>query len=232
LRKTSLVDFPGCVAAVFFFTGCNLRCPWCHNRELVTGEGADVIGLDEALSFIEKRRQVLGGVVLSGGEPAIYPGLPELVQKLRGLKLKIKLDTNGMNPGMLEKLFAHEETRPDYIALDLKIAPRRYGELLGAGAGHESRSTPGENLKQSAELIRGSGIAHEYRTIALPGGFISTGDIEELAPLAGGAPWYFRPFRPGNCLDPAWDGYTAPGSDAVQALVDTARKLEKNALCP
>jgi hypothetical protein len=105
----------------------------------------------------------------------------------------------------------------------MKIAPRRYGELLGAG----------ENLKRSAEAIRGSGAVHEYRTIALPGGFISTGDIEELAPLAGGAPpWYFRLFRPGNCLDPAWDGYAAPGAGAVRALVDTARKLGKNALCP
>jgi pyruvate formate lyase activating enzyme len=145
------------------------------------------------------------------------------------LGLKIKLDTNGMHPVMLEKIFSKEETRPDYIALDLKLAPRRYVTLAAPGY----RGTdPGEKLKASAGLIAASGIAHEYRTLAFGGGFIGPPDIEELAPLVDGAPWYFRDFRPGNCLDPAWDAAPLPEAGAAGALAALAGALGKNALVP
>ena len=124
--------------------------------------------------------------------------------------LPVKLDTNGMCPAMLEKLFCRKETSPDYIALDLKIAPERYVELLPAThrqGTKENAFNPGEALIQSAALIRNSGITHEYRTLALPGGFISQTDMEALTPLANDAPWHIRPFRGGNCLDPAWNSF-------------------------
>jgi len=173
---------------------------------------------------------MLGGVVLSGGEPCLYEELPELVREIRKLRLPVKLDTNGLFPGMLGKLMQAEDTRPSYIALDLKIAPRRYGELLPA-CGAEIAHNPGAALAQAAALIRESGISREYRTLVLPGGYITENDIEALAPLADGAPWYFRPFRAGNCLDPAWNGLEEPASKArarAEALAQKARDLGKN----
>jgi pyruvate formate lyase activating enzyme len=143
------------------------------------------------------------------------------------LGLKLKLDTNGMHPVMLERIFSNEETRPDYIALDLKLAPRRYAGLAVPGY---TGTDLGEKLKASAGLIRASGVEHEYRTLAFGNGFAGPADIEELAPLAGGAPWYFRDFRPGNCLDPGWDTAPPPEAGTAEALAALAGRLGKNAV--
>ena len=263
LRKTSLVDYPGKVSSVFFFSGCNLRCPWCHNRELVLGGAADLVDVEDGLAHVVKRRTVLGGVVLSGGEPCLCEDLPDIIREIKKIKppdgnaaISVKLDTNGMFPAVLEKLFSSEDTRPDYIALDLKIAPSRYGELIdperkinhGETRSFDERFSfssvkpcglrgkkPGDNLFQSAALIRDSGIAHEFRTLALPASFITEKDIEALAPLAGSAPWYFRPFRAGNCLDPAWDSLEEPAADCekrTKALAEKARELGKTGIAP
>jgi pyruvate formate lyase activating enzyme len=251
LKKTSFIDFPARISSVFFFSGCNLRCPWCHNRELVTGEAQDLTGIEEGLAHLRKRRGVLGGVVLSGGEPCLWAGLPDLIAEIKALPLPVKLDTNGMIPAMLEKLFSREETRPDYIALDLKIAPNRYAELVSPsqeeknkprrtrsyteGHGGRQGEDPGNNLIKSAAMIRESDIAHEFRTLALPSDYISESDIEALAPLADNAPWYFRPFAGGNCLDPAWDGLEEPAEAArakLEVLAGRARELGKRACVP
>ena len=205
LRKTSLVDYPGRVSSVFFFPGCNLFCPWCQNPDLILGkENKEFISLEEGLAHIKKRRAVLGGVVLSGGEPCLYNEIPDLIREIKECGLPVKLDTNGMVPDMLERIFSRDYTRPDYIALDLKLAPGRYRELLPESLPDPANVfNPEEALIKSAALIREAGIAHEYRSLALPRGFIDETDIEALAPLADGAPWYFRPFRGGNCLDSA-----------------------------
>ena len=247
LRKTSLVDYPGRVSAVFFLQGCNLRCPWCHNRELVAGGASGLVSLDAALAHLQKRQNVLRGVVLSGGEPCLQNELPGIIREIKKLNLTVKLDTNGMFPAMLEKLFITEETCPDYIALDLKIAPARYRELIirdqKTALNHPSilknktnssgSPTPGEELIQSAALIRESGIEHEYRTLALPDNFITEKDIEELALLPDNAPWYFRPFKGGNCLDPAWNDREEPVRESrrkLKALAAKARELGKNGM--
>jgi pyruvate formate lyase activating enzyme len=234
LRKTSFLDYPGGISTVFFFLGCNLRCPWCHNRELVLPGGGDEeapVSLEEALAHAFKRRSVLKGVVLSGGEPTLWAGLPDLIRRVKKTGLPVKLDTNGMVPEMLDVLFREEETRPDYIALDLKLAPSRYDELLP----ENQRPPPGEagkRLERSARLIAASGIAHEFRTLVFPRERFTALDIEALSPLADGAPWYIRPFMPGNCLDPVWNGFEAPGKEEALALAEKARSLGKNGLCP
>ena len=222
LRKTSLIDYPGLVSAVFFFPGCNLRCPWCHNRELVLGNdtNADYISLEEALAHIKKRRNVLGGVVLSGGEPTLYNSLGSLISQIKSLGLKVKLDTNGLLPDALKLLLAKEDSKPDYIAMDLKTSPERYSELLPdiktvKGQGVDN---PGEAIKKSIVLIRDSLIPHEFRSLDLPlppdngqGKNPSPapyfGDQEKaiIAALVGDSPWNIRPFVPGNCIDPTWN---------------------------
>jgi pyruvate formate lyase activating enzyme len=225
MRKTSLVDYPGKISGALFFPGCGLRCPWCHNRELVAeGLESGGVSLDEALGGLEKRRNVLGGAVLSGGEPTLYRELPSLVERIKALGLLVKIDTNGMDPAMLERLLRTPETSPDYIALDLKTAPRRYVFLSYRGPGD-----PEKNLNVSAEILRGSGIAHEFRTLAFPHGFVTEEDIEDLAPLTDDAPWYFRPFRPGNCLDPGWNALEAASSRDVEVLARRAAALGKQA---
>jgi pyruvate formate lyase activating enzyme len=229
-RKTSLVDYPGKVAAVLFFPGCNLRCPWCHNRDLILPGREDLLSLETVLAHIEKRRSLLGAVVLSGGEPTLYGELPVLIRRIKDLSLAVKLDTNGMTPPVLEGLFRQKETRPDYIALDLKLAPSRYASLLPLQAG--DLAEPGEALEQSAALLRASGITHEFRTLVFPGRRITESDIEALSPLVDGAPWYFRSFIPGNCFDPAWNDLERPGPEEGEALARRARELGKNGVCP
>jgi pyruvate formate lyase activating enzyme len=221
LRKTSLVDYPGRVCAVIFLPGCNLRCPWCQNRELITPEGPGRVPLEEALELIKRRRKLLGGVVLSGGEPTLYRNLGDLAGKLHGIGLPVKLDTNGMNPPLLRELLADKASRPDYIALDLKLAPGRYGELLPRAA-QGAAFDPAAALAESAALIQEAPVLREYRSLALPGKF-GPGDIEALAPLARGGPWRFRPFLPGNCLDPAWNSLPAAGEKETAALAERAR---------
>lgn len=232
---------------MLFFPGCNLRCPWCQNRELVLPgaekEGGCTIG--EALKRILKRRPVLGGVVLSGGEPTVHRRLGEIIRYVKALGLPVKLDTNGTNPKALEDLFSREETRPDYIAMDLKLPPERYGELTPERRGNADISnraktlpsgncpaplTPGEALVKSAALIRASGIEHEFRTLAFPNHYLEPEEIPALAALAGDAPWYFRPFKPGNCLDPAWNGMNAPEPEATAVLARKAREAGKRGI--
>jgi pyruvate formate lyase activating enzyme len=238
LRKTSLVDYPGKVSTVVFLPGCNLRCPWCQNRELILrddppappgggGPGEKFTPLEEALALIEKRRNVLGGVVISGGEPTIHPDLGALIGEVHDRGLPVKLDTNGMNPGGLRKICGDRRSRPDYIALDLKLAPRRYGELLPRGDAAPPRLPafdPAAALAESAALIRCAGIPREYRSLALPDQFFGIEDIEALSPLVDGGPWRFRSFTPGNCLDPSWNSLPAPGEKAAAALAETAER--------
>ena len=253
IRKTSLNDYPGRISSVLFFQGCNLRCPWCHNPELVLGT-APFISFDEALAHLQKRQSVLGGVVLSGGEPCLCGDLGKIIGEIKKLSLPVKLDTNGMCPSVLEEIFRLPETRPDYIALDLKIAPSRYRELIGSmiNSRREDKiqpelndieppsvslslweKKPGEDLKRSAELIRGSGVAHEYRSLALPHGYFTEEDVEALAPLTDNAPWFFRTFRGGNCLDPAWDSReesAGKSSELIKTLAARAKTLGKNGI--
>jgi pyruvate formate lyase activating enzyme len=239
LRKTSLVDYPGKIAAVIFFPGCNLRCPWCQNRDLVLGTSSKMVSGTEALDHIEKRRNVLGGVVLSGGEPTLYRDLPELIRKIGKLGLPVKLDTNGTIPLVLEKLFLNSETRPSYIAMDLKTAPARYAELR---QGQEQSPLAAKNTKQysqtaadslavalqkSAGLIRSSGIAHEFRSLALPARFFTGDDIKALAPLAGNSPWVIRPFMPGNCLDGEWDKFEMSSAAEIEVLEQARQSLQQ-----
>jgi pyruvate formate lyase activating enzyme len=163
---------------------------------------------------------VLGGVVISGGEPTIHPALGALVGEIHSLGLAVKLDTNGMNPAGLRELWRDRISRPDYIALDLKLAPRRYGELLAGPRAFD----PAAALAESAALLRESGVEHEFRSLALPEAYFGAEDIKALASLAGDSPWNIRPFVPGNCLEPAWDSLPAAGERETARLAEMARR--------
>jgi pyruvate formate lyase activating enzyme len=204
-RKTSLVDYPGKVASVIFFEGCNLRCPWCYNGELVLGTAEGLITLDEAFAHIEKRRTVIGGVVLSGGEPTLQKELGAIIRRVAAFGLSVKLDTNGLLPDKLETILGSPETRPHFIAMDVKTAPERYAMLTPS---NDARSNVVKDIaariRKSAALIRESGIPHEFRSLELPHGYLSAEDWEAMRETAGGK-LTVRAFHGGSCLDESWN---------------------------
>ena len=130
LQKTTLVDFPGKVAATVFTRGCSFACPFCHNPELVLPKKfLPLMDEEKILEFFEKRAGQLGGVCITGGEPTLQPDLPEFIVKLKKLGYAVKLDTNGWNPEILKKLI--DAGNIDYIAMDIKAAPNKYLEAAG-----------------------------------------------------------------------------------------------------
>ena len=157
LQKLTLLDFPGRIACTVFLSGCNLRCPFCHNASLVLPRQDAPVGMteDELLAFLAKRRGRLQGVCVTGGEPTLYPDLPDLLRKIRLLGYEVKLDTNGTNPDMLRTVLF--EGLADYVAMDIKNSPARYAETCGG-------PDVLDKVRQSAALLMESGIDYEFRT--------------------------------------------------------------------
>ncbi len=215
LQKTSLVNFPGRVCAVVFLPGCNLRCPYCHNGELATASVAsgphgetenEYIPLEEVFAHLEKRKNVLGGLAITGGEPLLSPALEICIHKARELGLGVKIDTNGTLSDRLATLLSNRDLRPDMIAIDLKTPPERYGELTIESAAGERAAT---ELRKSLALldreVRAGALEVEFRTVLVPD-LVTERDLSVIAGLLPpNANWQLTAFAPGNCLDPAWN---------------------------
>ncbi len=176
---------------------------------------------------LEKRRNVLEAAVLSGGEATLYKCLPELVTSIKKLGLLVKLDTNGTRPEILEQLLENPAARPDYIALDIKIPPARYRELTDYHSDNLNNDH-GESLKKSAVLISRYNIEHEFRTLVLPDNYLDDEDIDAMAELVDDAPWIFRPFVPGNCLDKTWNDFPPASPDVHHPVIQKVKSLGKN----
>ncbi|MBR9981399.1 MAG: anaerobic ribonucleoside-triphosphate reductase activating protein, partial [Desulfatitalea sp.] len=125
LQKNSLIDFPGRVSCVAFVTGCNFACPYCHNPMLARGAYPQRITVPQLLDFLLPRRKLIDGVVISGGEPTLHPGLPDLCRAIRNAGMAVKLDTNGSRPAVLDRLI--HLGLVDFVAMDIKTAPASYG---------------------------------------------------------------------------------------------------------
>ncbi len=189
LQKTSLVDYPGKIAPVIFFPGCNLRCPYCHNPDLALGRSEGLLTRNKILEFLEFRAPLLGGVVLSGGEPLLYPGLQAFIDTIRKLThLPVKIDTNGLKPDRIR------EIRADYIAMDIKVLPEKYS-LLGGDS-----DTP-DKIRESVIWLQKnvSSRNYEFRTTLLPS-LLPMEDIPALAEIIDTSPHFISGFKPGNCL--------------------------------
>jgi pyruvate formate lyase activating enzyme len=175
LVKFSLIDYPGKAAAVIFTQGCNFRCPYCHNPQLVYPElFAEPLGFDEVLSFLTKRRGLLDGVVLCGGEPTLQEGIAEAIGSIRSLGYAVKLDTNGSNPDVLAEILP----LIDYVAMDIK-APlgSSYDRACGV-------ATDSCDICRSMLLIRASGALYEFRTTLHPA-FMPASDSGRIRELVG-----------------------------------------------
>ncbi|MDR2579089.1 MAG: radical SAM protein [Chitinispirillales bacterium] len=190
--KTSLINFPGTVSTVLFLSGCSLRCPYCHNPEIVL-DMFELVPFDDIKNHLIKRKGIVEGVVLTGGEPFLHDGLKGLCDELRGLGVGVKIDTNGLEP---EKII---DCAPDYLAVDIKTVFPKYS-LLNVSY-HDHR----ERLARSVDIVKSMGQAAEVRITAAPG-IIDTGDINGLCvELRGVKKLFIQPFTPSpRLLDPAY----------------------------
>lgn len=162
LSKTTLLDFPGHVAATLFIGGCNFRCPYCHNRDIVLkNESLIPLTTEEIFAFLKKRRNVLTGVCITGGEPTLYPDLPDLIRQIKELGYLVKLDSNGTNPQMLHYLI--DSGLIDYCAMDIKNAPEKYGITVGFHSHHPKLDLTAINESVHI-LMQQKLIPYEFRT--------------------------------------------------------------------
>lgn len=215
LAKTTLIDFPGVVAATVFTAGCNLRCGYCHNPQLIPFQPPlDFVRRDEVIDHLTKRRAVLGGVCVTGGEPLLHPDLPDLLREIRTIIPRIKLDTNGMVPDRLRAVL--DERLVDFVAIDLKTAPSRYVEL-GAPPSGDRR------LHESIDIIRASGVDVEYRTTVAPP-LVDPDDVDAILNLLRpGDRYVVAQFNPDTTFDPAFAQATVYPRERLEEIVETAR---------
>jgi pyruvate formate lyase activating enzyme len=173
LQKFSLIDYPGRISAIVFTQGCNFRCPYCHNPELVDpAQYGPILSEEEVISFLEKRRGKLDAVTLTGGEPTLQPDLDRFLEVIKGMGYLTKIDTNGSNPDVLESLIHGRLV--DYLAMDVKGPLQKYGQIAGT-------KVQTQKIRKSIALITASGIEHEFRTTVVRSQIVN----EDLIAIAG-----------------------------------------------
>lgn len=193
LVKTTLLDYPGRVAATVFTHGCPLRCPYCHNPELVHGPvPASFLPIADLVATIKRRSGLIEGVCITGGEPLIHPEMEALIRELKAAGLLVKVDTSGAVPRHLRRLLEHQLI--DFVAMDLKTDPEHYARVGGKR----------EPTLESLRLVQESGVEHEFRTTVVPG-IVEEADVHAIAALLTELdPYVLAQFRPGATLDPAY----------------------------
>ena len=221
--KTSLLDWDGMVATTVYLQGCNLRCPFCHNPDLVSVSAeAEEAPWEVLKEYLEENSDFLDGVVVTGGEATLSEDLPDLIRKIRALGLKVKLDTNGTNPEMLQDLL--QAGLLDCVAMDLKgPLDQQYSQVCGTEVDLEA-------IKRSIKLLMTSGIDYEFRTTVVPH-YLNPGDIERMASFIGGAKKYaLQQFKNDKTLDKRL-GQIEPYSEAqILGMAETARKYVRKVI--
>ena len=219
-QKFSLADFPGKISAIVFTRGCNFRCPYCHNPELVDPACyTPEISPEEVLRFLGSRTRQLQGVVLTGGEPTLHADLPSFLAEIRELGFAAKLDTNGSNPDLLQEII--RDSLVDYIAMDIKAPLDAYSRISGV-------PVRVEDIERSVRLVIGSGLPHEFRT-TYQGSLLSTEDMGAIAGIVQGCAHYVvQSFRPSRTLDPTMAALARPDRATLQEI----RKLMESAGLP
>jgi pyruvate formate lyase activating enzyme len=208
--KNSFIDYPGTVSTVLFFSGCNLKCPFCHNKPLVNRTVDLSMISNEVWEFLDKRKGLVDGVVITGGEPTLYPYLRDVISEIRATGYMVKLDTNGLLPDIAESFV------PDYLALDIKTIPANYGRLLGAALdGVEDR------LMRSLAMVRRMGGNAEVRITVAPN-LVDRQVIEALCPLIDGVSKVI--LQPMNqdveLLDPSYETMAAVPEEDIRFMRD------------
>ena len=219
LQKMTLLDFPGKVACTVFLAGCNYRCPFCHNAELLEGCSEPLMSREEFLSFLSRRKGLLDGVCISGGEPTLSAGLKELMTDIKAMGYAIKLDTNGSRPALLKELV--DEGLVDYVAMDIKNCPASYAETVGLPKVDLAA------IEESAAFLMSGAVDSEFRTTVVrelhrPQDMVAMG--RWLTELSGGKPvkkLFLQPFVDRDTV--AFSGLHAPDSGELAAFQELLR---------
>lgn len=183
LNKTTLLDYPGHVAATIFLGSCNFRCPFCHNKDLVLYPSSQpVLSYHDVLQFLKKRHGILTGVCITGGEPTLHPDLPRLVKDIKDIGYLIKLDTNGSNPKMIQSL--HLQNLIDFVAMDIKTSPLDYANVTDVSTVNM------DAIYDSVDYLMNSGIDYEFRTTVVKE-FHNVDTFKQIANWIGGCKAYY-----------------------------------------
>ena len=219
IQKTTLLDYPGKLASTLFTGGCNFRCPFCHNGELVfLKESVKEIATEDILSFLEKRKGILDGVCITGGEPLINKGLKSFIEQVKALGYKVKLDTNGSKYEELKDLY--DNNLLDYVAIDIKNSKEKYGRTIGI------ESYDLTNIEKSIELLKTNKIPYEFRTTVVSE-FHEESDFEKIGLwLKGAKNYYLQCFRDGD--DVIEKGLHSPSEEALNKYKSIMEKYVDN----
>ena len=213
LQKMTLLDYPGKVACTVFFGGCDMRCPFCHNAELLDGSAPPVMDEQELLSFLEKRKGLLDGVAITGGEPLLQKDLPELVSRIGELGYPVKLDTNGTHPELLRDIT--ERGLVSYVAMDIKNSPERYAETSGL---EKMDLAP---VRESVSLLMEGKTPYEFRTTTVA----ELHDEESFRKIGewirGAAQYFLQKFTDRDTVP--FEGFHAPSDDRMRSYLETVR---------
>lgn len=219
-QKMTMLDFPGNVACIVFTAGCNMRCPFCHNARLVTEISNDeTYTEDEIFAYLEKRKGVLEGVCVSGGEPLMHNGIYDFIKKVKELGLLVKLDTNGCYPEKLKELI--DDGLVDYVAMDIKNSPAKYAQTTGI---ENFDITP---VSESIKILLEGKTDYEFRT-TIVNELHTTQDVVEMGKMIQGAEKYFlQQFIDSGCLISG--GFTACDKEKMEDFREISAKYAKKA---
>jgi pyruvate formate lyase activating enzyme len=218
LQKISLIDYPGRISAIVFTQGCNFRCPYCHNPELVDpAQYGPILSEEEVISFLEKRRGKLDAVTVTGGEPTLQPDLDRFLQEIKGMGYLTKIDTNGSNPDVLERLIRGRLV--DYLAMDVKGPLQKYERIANV-------KVKTAKIRRSIELITASGIEHEFRTTVVRSQ-LDNEDLIATSELLKKGLYVLQSFVPAKSLD---HEFLTEISYSPEEFADIQKKLESKRL--
>lgn len=219
IQRTTLLDFPGKVAAIVFTQGCNFRCGYCHNPELLELNKNTEYNTNDFINFLKTRIGKLDGVVITGGEPTLQTGLYDFIKEIKALGFAVKLDTNGTNPDILEQLILDKML--DYIAMDIKASIEKYSEITGV------KIQPDKIIK-SINLIINSGIDYEFRTTVLKSQ-LDLNDFEKIGKMINNAKMYYlQKFVPSEILDINLKSEKTYSNEEFRIICKNLQKYIKN----
>jgi len=216
LNKLTLLDFPGKMACVVFLPRCNFRCPFCHNKSLVLSPDTQPeISEEEFFAFLEKRRGILEGVCITGGEPTLYKDLERFIDDIKKLGYLVKLDTNGYNPEVLKKVLP----KLDYVAMDIKNSPEKYPETVGV------TKFDVDKIFESVRILRESDIDFEFRMTVAPE-LQELDDFEKVGEwLAGSEKFYLQGYKDsGDVINPI---FSTPSDEFLSRCANILKKYLK-----
>lgn len=221
LTKTTLLDYPGKVAATVFLGGCNFRCPFCHNGDLVLySQKMPVYEMDEIMAFFQKRKNVLEGVCISGGEPTLYDDLPKFITDIKNMGYLVKLDTNGTNLQMMTELV--DEKLVDYIAMDIKASPNLYEKVCNSLVDMES-------IQASVNFLLEGKIPYEFRTTMVKE-FHTMKEMDEIGQwIKGAKSYYLQNYQETD--KNICKGFHAFEKEEMEAIREQLGKYIKNVVC-